>query len=219
MVSLFTLKDAVVDVGKRLYERGMLVSTEGNISVRLDDTRIMVTPSCFAKWRLSPEDMVIVDVSGNHLEGKNRASSELLMHLFVYDNRPEIAACVHSHPPFATSFAVAGIPLADNILPEIILLIGNIPLTEYASPGTEAVPKSLEPHIESCNAFLLRNHGLLTVGRTLDEAFNHHEMVEHLARVMWLARQLGNVEAIPSKEIKRLKKMRLNFDENHDNKS
>jgi len=219
MVSPFTLKKAIVDVGKRLYERGMLVSTEGNISVRLDDTRIMVTPSGLTKGRLSPEDMVIVDVSGKYLEGKNRASSELLMHLFIYKNRPEITACVHSHPPFATSFSVAGIPLVDDILPEVILLIGNIPLTEYAPPGTKAVPKSLEPYIESCNAFLLRNHGLLTVGRTLDEAFNHHEIVEHFAHVMWLAHQLGNVEAIPSEEIKRLKKMRLDLDENHDNKS
>lgn len=219
MASSFTMIKAIVDIGQRLYDRGMIAGTEGNISVRLDDDRIMVTPSGLAKGRLSPDDMVIVDSNGKHLQGRSKASSELLMHLFVYKNRPEIAACVHSHPPYATAFAVAGIPLAEDILPEVVLFVGNIPLIYYAPPGTDAVPKSLEPHIETSNAFLLRNHGLLTIGRTLEEAFNRHETVEHYAHIVLLARRLGSVEAIPPEDFKRLEKMRRKLDETWEGKS
>jgi L-fuculose-phosphate aldolase len=210
---------AIADIGRRLYDRGMIVGTEGNISVRLDDDRIIVTPSGLAKGRLSPEEMVIVDSNGKHLQGGRSASSELLMHLFVYKNRPEIAACVHSHPPYATAFAVAGIPLVEDILPEVALFVGNIPLTYYAPPGTDAVPKSLEPHIATSNAFLLRNHGLLTIGRSLEEAFNRHETVEHYAHIVLLTRHLGSVETIPSEDFTRLEKMRRKLDETWDGKS
>jgi len=213
MASPFTMKKKIVDVGQRLYARSMVSGSEGNISVKLDDDRIMVTPSGLPKGFLSPDDMVIVDINGKHLQGQNRASSELLMHLFVYQNRSEIAACVHSHPPYCTAFATAGIPLADDILPEVVLFIGRIPLTDYAPPGTDAVPKALEPHIENNHAFLLRNHGLLTVGRSLEEAYSRQEVVEHYARIVFLARQLGNIEAIPSEDFKRLEKMRSKLDE------
>jgi L-fuculose-phosphate aldolase len=212
MVSTFNISTVMADFGRRLYERGMLVGTEGNISVRLDDNRIVITPAGFPKGRLSAEDMIVVDPEGKCLEGTNRPSSELLMHLFVYKSRPEIGACVHSHPPFATAFAVAGISLAEDILPEAVLFVGRIPITEYAQPGTAAVPKALEPYIATCNAFLLRNHGLLTIGRDLEEAFHRHETVEHCARVVFLARQLGNVQAIPSQDLKRLQVMRGNLE-------
>ena len=219
MASPLIMIKAVIEIGQRLYDRGMIAGTEGNISVRLDDDRIIVTPSGLAKGRLSPEEMVIVDSNGKHLQGGRSASSELLMHLFVYKNRPEIAACVHSHPPYATAFAAAGIPLTEDILPEVALFVGNIPLTYYAPPGTDAVPKSLEPHIETSNVFLLRNHGLLTIGRTLEEAFNRHETVEHYARIVLLARRLGSVESIPPEDFQRLEKMRRKLDETWDGKS
>jgi len=219
MSSPINTKKAIVDVGQLLYHNGMLAGTDGNISVRLDQDRIMVTPSNFAKGRLSPDDMVVVNSVGKLLEGQNRPSSELPMHLFVYKKRPDIAACVHSHPPYATAFAVAGISLVDDILPEAELLLGHIPLTDYAPPGTDAVPKSLEPHIENNTAFLLRNHGLLTIGGTLEEAFNRHEVVEHHARIVYLARLLGNVEVIPSEDFRRLEKRRQKFDEIRGRKS
>ena len=210
MVSTLSITTVIADYGRRLYERGMLVGTEGNISVRLDEHRIVVTPAGFPKGRLSAEDMVVVDRDGKPVEGTNQPSSELLMHLFVYECRPEINACVHSHPPFATAFAVAGIPLAVDVLPEVVLFVGRIPITQYAQPGTAAVPKALEPYIVTCNAFVLRNHGLLTIGRDLEEAFHRHETVEHCARIVFLARQLGNVQAIPSQDIERLKVIRGN---------
>jgi L-fuculose-phosphate aldolase len=213
MASPFTMKKELVQTGLRLYERGMVAGTDGNISVRLDGDRVMVTPSGSALGRLAPEDLLIVDLYGKPLQGKGRPTSELKMHLFVYQNRSDVFACVHSHAPYATAFSVAGIPLAEDILPEIVLFVGNIPLTEYAQPGTDAVPKAIEPHLEKSHAFLLRNHGLLTIGRSLEEAYNRHETVEHFARIVFAARQLGRLDTIPSEDFERLKKIRDRMDE------
>ncbi len=213
MASPFTMKKEMLEICRRLYDNRMIAGTEGNVSVRLDDDRILVTPTGKAKGFLAAEDLVIVDSNGKHLQGNLKASSELLMHLHVYKNRQEITACVHSHPPYATAFAVAGVALAEDILPEVVLFIGNIPLTDYAPPGTDAVPKAIEPYLETSNAFLLRNHGLLTIGRTLEEAYNRHETVEHYAQILFLARQLGNIEAIPSEDFQRLEKIRRKLDE------
>ncbi len=202
------VKEALVHIARHLYERQMLVGTEGNISVRLDSDRILITPSGVCKGSLSAEDLVVVDRQGRQISGRGPASSELLMHLFVYDCRPEITGCVHSHPPYATAFAVAGVPLAGDILPEMVLLVGDVPLTEYASPGTEEVPRSLEPYVADNDAFLLRSHGLLTVGRTLEEAFIRHETVEHGAQIVWLAQHLGPAGRIPRSDVERLVRLR-----------
>ncbi|MFH1372493.1 MAG: class II aldolase/adducin family protein [bacterium] len=218
MTSPITTKKAIAETGRQLYDRGLVAGTDGNISVRMDDDRIMITPAGLAKGRLAAEDMVIIDGNGKHLQGRLGASSELLMHLFLYRNRPDVAACIHSHPPYATAFAVAGVTISEDVLPEVVVSIGKIPLTDYAPPGTEAVPKSLEPHVETCNAFLLRNHGLVTVGRSLDEAFHRHELVEHYAQILFLASRLGDVERIPSQDFQRLEKMRCRLDETTDAK-
>ncbi len=210
------MKSALADYGRRLYEQGMIAGTDGNLSVRLDDDRIMVTPSGLPKGRLAAEDMVIVDINGKHLQGNHKASAELAMHLLIYQRRSDVKACVHAHPLYATAFAVAGIQLEEDILPEVVVSVGRIPLTDYAGPGTDEVPKSIEPHVDTCNAFLLRNHGLLTVGGSLEEAYNRHELVEHYARIVLLARHLGNIDAIPSEDFKRLERMRQNMDKTWD---
>jgi L-fuculose-phosphate aldolase len=212
MPSPFTVRAEIVEVGRRLHQSGMIAGTDGNISVRLDDNRIMITPSGVSKGHMKADDMVIVDVNGKHLQGKGRGSSEMAMHLFVYRNRPEIRACVHAHPIYATAFAVAGLALAEDVLPEVVVFVGGIPLTDYAPPGTDAVPKSLEPFIEKQNAFLLRNHGLLSIGHSLDEALFRHETVEHYAHIVAVARQLGNIHKIPSEDFRRLESMRAKLD-------
>ncbi|MDD3733053.1 MAG: class II aldolase/adducin family protein, partial [candidate division Zixibacteria bacterium] len=136
-------------------------------------------------------------------------SSEIAMHLFTYQQRPDIGACIHAHPPYATAFAVAGVKLESDILPEVVVFVGDIPLTAYAPPGTEAVPKALAPYIEKNSAFLLSNHGLLTIGRTLAEAYNRHETVEQYARIIHLARQLSpDIRHIPSADYERLVALR-----------
>lgn len=198
----------IVSIGRKLYERGLIVGSEGNISVCLDAGRVLVTPSGLPKGDLEPEQMVLVDMNGNHLEGEYRASSELPMHLAVYRNRPEIHCCVHSHAPYATAFATSGRELPANVLPEIVLFVGKIPLTEYAPPGTEAVAESLRPFLSDSSAFLLRNHGLLTIGENPDRAFLNHETVEHYARIVYLAGQLGGAKSIPTADCERLERAR-----------
>ena len=212
MLSPFVIRKKVADAGRWLSDRGLVAGTDGNISVRLEPDRILITPTGFSKGRLSPDDMVIVDSNGKKLQGGHEASSEMLMHLFVYKKRPDVTACVHAHPPHATAFAVAGISLVEDILPEVVLFVGGIPLTDYAPPGTDAVPRALEPHIENHNAFLLRNHGLLTLGRSLDEACQRHETVEHYAQIVHLARQLGSPNRLPSEDYERLQRMRRGLD-------
>ena len=213
MGSLEVSRKKLVETGRRLYERGFLAGSDGNMSVRLPDDRVVVTPSGRPKGRLSPADLVVIDLDGNHLEGTLQASSEVAMHLFVYRERPEIQACVHSHAPCATAFAAAGEELPDNVLPEVVLFVGGIPLTAYAPPGTPAVPESLEPHIADRSAFLLRNHGLLTIGRNLEEAYNRHETVEHYARIVLLARGIGPVVPIPGEDMRRLETLRRKLEE------
>lgn len=208
MPLVLSLANDIVEVGRVLYERGLIAGSEGNISVRLDNDRILVTPSGLCKGRLSSDDLVLVDFEGRQLEGTNAASSELPMHLHVYRKRPDVRSCVHSHAPYATAFAVAGTDLPFDALPEVALFLGRIPLTDYAPPGTESVGHSLDPFLDECNTFLLRNHGLLAIGTGLEEALLRHETVEQYARIVHLARQLGNVDTIPAEDLQRLEQMR-----------
>ncbi len=202
-------RKAIVKVGVKLQKNRFIAGTDGNISVKLSDNKILITPSGFRKGELESDDLVIIDFKGNILEGKNRPSSEFLMHSYIYQNRPNISACVHSHPPYATSFAVAGEELPDNILPEVVLFVGKIPLTNYAPPGTDSVPKSLSSFVNNCEAFLLKNHGLLTIGTNLDVAYNRHETVEHYAKILTLAKNHGNINRIPDDDYKRLISLRI----------
>jgi L-fuculose-phosphate aldolase len=219
MKAPFTIRKELTEASHRLAAGGLVVGTEGNLSVRLDDGRVMVTPSGINKGRLTIDDMVIVDEHGKKLQGGHQPSSELAMHLFVYNNRPDIKACVHGHPPYATAFAVAGVRLEDNILPEVALFVGKIPLVDYSPPGTPQTALALEPLIEKHSAFLLRNHGLLTIGRDLEEALNRHETVERLAQIVHLAHQLGSVNEIPSDDYRRLERLREKLDSQLNDKS
>jgi L-fuculose-phosphate aldolase len=212
MTSPFSIKNELIQIGQRLYERGFIAGTDGNISVRLDDDRILVTPSGLDKGRLAPDELVVVNLEGKKLQGHLSPSTEIAMHLYVFRRRPEIIACVHAHPPYATAFAVSGKRLPDNVLPEVVLSVGDIPLTDYAPPGTELVPQVIAPHVAASNAFLLRNHGLLTIGRSLIEAYNRHETVEHYAHILHLAHQLGNVNHIPKDDLRRLEDIRRSND-------
>lgn len=198
----------IVEFGKRLYCRGLIAAGDGNLSVRISDEQIMITPSAKSKGHLSINDLVIIDKDGHRVAGDNLPSSEWRMHARLYEKRSDIAACIHAHPPYATAFSLCGIPLDEKVLPETVLLIGEIPLTEYAAPGTADVGYSLDPYIEGHQAFLLKNHGVTTVGKDLEQAYQRMEAVEHLARVLFLARQLGSIDRLSSEEIERLTKLR-----------
>jgi L-fuculose-phosphate aldolase len=150
--------------GRWLYERGYIVACEGNLSVRLDENRILNTPTCMNKGTLSPEDLVITDLNGTHISGKRKVSSEVAMHLLFYRMRPDVQAICHAHPPTATGFAVAGRALDQALLPEVIIGLGQIPLVHYATPGTPELSAAIEPFVPHYDALLLANHGAVTCG-------------------------------------------------------
>ncbi|MCH9032005.1 MAG: class II aldolase/adducin family protein [candidate division Zixibacteria bacterium] len=210
MITESEIRSEIIETGRLLYEKGFLAGAEGNISHRLGDDRIIITPSGVAKGRMKPEELVVVERFGELTRPDGIPSSELGMHLEVYDQRPDILACVHSHPPHSTACGVSGIDLADDVLPETLLYVGHIPLAPYAPPGTAAVAESIRPFLKgtgSANAILLKNHGLLTLGASLTEAYHRHEVVEALAKVLTISKSLGKVNRLPSDEIRRLKNL------------
>lgn len=178
------------------------------MSIRLGENKILITPSGKNKGLLKEKDLVVVDLEGIKLAGNLKSSSELLMHLFVYQKREDVNAVVHAHPPYSLAFASAHLPLAQNLLPEVIMFLGEIPLAAYATPSTEEVPISLYPIIERHNAFLLENHGVLTLGKDIDEAYSRLEMVEHLAKVNLLCRILGKTEELSKESLDKLEKLK-----------
>jgi len=198
----------LLECGRRLEQKGFVAGSDGNISARLGPGQILVTPSGMEKGRLTEADLVVVNEAGQVLDGNQRPSSEIGMHLAVYRARPEISAVVHSHAPYATAFAAAGIELPDNVLPETVYFVGKVPLVPFAPPGTKAVGEGLGPYLAEGLAFLLANHGLLTIEKDLSQAYNVHETVEHSAKVIWLAKALGGAQPLPAHEIERLSQMR-----------
>ena len=212
MTSPNDIREQIIQAGRRLEARGFVAGTDGNISARLGPNRILITPTGMAKGRLTADDLVVVDFDGQRTDGRRNPSSEMGMHLAVYQQRSDIHACVHAHPPYSTAFAVAGQPLPPDILPEVVLFVGPIPLTDYAPPGTSSVADSLNPYLGSHDAFLMRSHGLLTIGKSLESAYNRHETVEHYAHILWIARQLGDWGRIPAADLARLTQQRDNGD-------
>ena len=190
--------------GRRLDSLGFVPATDGNLSLRISPDRLLVTPSGRPKGDLSEEELLVTDLDGRVVEGEGIPSSELPMHLAVYRRRPDVGAVVHAHPPTASGFSVAGIGLTSPILPEILVTVGPVPLTPYATPGTGEIPAAIAPFLDRHDAFLLANHGVLTLGRDLSEALHRMERVEHLARVALVARLLGGARELTPLEVSSL---------------
>jgi L-fuculose-phosphate aldolase len=203
------LRLAIVECGRILYERGLTTANDGNISIRLDARRVLLTPSGVCKGRMTPEDLLIVDLDGKILEpaadSSLAASSETPMHLEVYRIRADVRAVLHAHPVFATALTVAGMNLPDDVLPEVALTMNSVPTTAYARPSSDENAVVIRDLIRDHDALLLRQHGSLTVGRNLDEALIHLERIEHVAQVFWRAKLLGHVERIPPDEMAKLR--------------
>jgi L-fuculose-phosphate aldolase len=197
-------RQAICAAGRRTYERGYVASTDGNISVRLDQGRILTTPTCLNKGMMTPEDLVITDPEGRRLSGRRSASSELAMHLLIYKLRPDINAVCHAHPPAATGYAAAGIPLDKAILCELIIGLGRVPVAPYGTPGTRELPDSIEPYVRDHEAILLANHGVVTYGPDLLTAFFRMETTEHFARVALVSKLLGKQVELSGVEIEKL---------------
>ena len=202
------LRADIVEVGRRLHDRGFVASNDGNISVRLDAERLLTTPTGVSKGFMTPDMMVTTDLSGRKLTGDREPSSEILMHLAVYEHRPEIEAVVHAHPPTATGFAVAGIPLDRAVLAEVVTTLGSIPIAEYGTPSTRELADAVRQYIRTHDGLLLANHGALTVAHELFAAYYKMETVEHFARISLVARQLGGERLLSREEVNRLQGLR-----------
>lgn len=204
MISEIKLKTQICEIGKRIYEKGFVASNDGNISVRIDDDTFLVTPTGVSKGFMTPEMLIKVDGEGNLIEGERKPTSEIKMHLRVYKERPEIQSVVHVHPPYATAFAIAGIPLNQATMPESIVTLGTIPIAEYGTPSTEEIADSISPYINNHNGVLLENHGALTWGENLDQAYFLMESLEFCAKVNWIARQMNGDRELSISNVERL---------------
>ena len=208
MKSPFEIKKEICEVGLKLWQKGFVAANDGNISVKISDNEYYCTPTGVSKASLTPDMIIKVDRDGKKLEGKLNPSSEIKMHMRVYRERPDVNAVVHAHPPVATAFTVADIDLDQYILPEAVLTIGNVPTCDYGTPSTMEIPDSLDPYIQQHDAFLLRNHGALTVGCTLQKAFFVMEEVEFNAVICKHAMDLGAVHEISNDQLKKLMDLR-----------
>jgi len=198
----------IVEVGRRLWQRGFVASNDGNISVRLDERRLITTPKNVSKGFMTPEMMVVTDLDGRKIAGERDPSSELKMHLEVYRNRPDARAVVHAHPPTATGFAVAGIPLDRAVLAEVITTLGSIPIAEYATPSTQELPNAVRKYVKAHDGLLLANHGALAIAGDVMSAYYRMETIEHFARISLVAHTLGRENLLSRDEVERLQGLR-----------
>src|SRR5678816_611641 len=193
----------IVKIGNLMYERSYVVSSDGNISVRLDDGRILATPTMTCKGRMTEDSLALTDADGRPLSDR-KASSELAMHILIYNERPDVKAVCHAHPPHGTAFAVAGLPIDQPILSEVILTLGCVPLAAYGTPSTEELTREMQPLVKHHNALLLANHGAVAYGADLWQAWDRLETLEHTAKIAILSRVLGGSRNLPADAIEKL---------------
>jgi L-fuculose-phosphate aldolase len=203
----FEARKLIVEIGRLLYERSYVVASDGNVSIRLSDDRILATPTMMCKGRMTEADLALTDMDGKAVSDQ-RASSELAMHLLIYKMRPDVKAVCHAHPPNGTAFAVAGLAIDQPILSEVILTLGCVPLTDYGTPSTDELTDSMKPYVEHHNALLMANHGAVAYGETLWQAFDRLETLEHTAKIAILAKTLGGANDLPRGAIEKLIEIR-----------
>ena len=201
------LKEFMCDIGKRIYTNGFVAANDGNITVKLSETEYLTTPTGVSKGYLTPDMIVRVNEKGELLEGTWKPSSEVKVHLRVYKERPDVGAVVHAHPPYATTFAVAHVPLDKYILPEAVCGLGAVPIVPYAKPSTQELADAMIPYLQNYDAFLLENHGTVTVGKDLQTAYFKTETLEYNAKIIYLGMMLGKQNELPREEIDKLVEM------------
>ncbi len=198
-------KALICEIGRRMYLREYVASNDGNISLKVSPDEVLCTPTGVSKGYMTPQMICSLDMEGNLREGTHKPSSEMKMHLRVYREKPLINAVVHAHPPIATAFSVAGIPLEDPILAEFVVMLGRVDVAPYATPGTEEVPDSIAPYLRESNALLLANHGALTWGSNLEEAYHRLESLEHYAKILlYTSHIIGKQNPLDKDQVLRL---------------
>jgi L-fuculose-phosphate aldolase len=198
------LRCAICEIGKLAYSKGYIVGADGNISARMNDGTILITPAGAMKGFLSPEHLAHVDLSGKVIDNGPRCSTETGIHLVSYVERPDMRAVLHCHPPHAVAMTIAGIDLQTPIIPEIIVTIGGIPTAPFGTPGTDELPESIRAIIKCSDTVVMQNHGSVTLGVNLLDAFKKLDMLEHTAKILWLAHCVGKVNPLPPEAVRKL---------------
>ena len=204
-------REAIVRYGRMLHGRGFVAAMDGNLSVRLDSRRILVTPTGVSKGAMRPADMVIVDHNGKRVAGRRNVTSEIGMHLLIYRMRPDVRAIVHAHPPTATGFAAAGMALTEPLVCEVVIGLGCIPLARYGTPGTSELAQTLEPFVPNYDAILMSNHGVVAYADTLEHAYMKMETVEHFAQIALVTHLLGRQQPLKEGEVEKLLLARVKY--------
>ncbi|MBI1389082.1 MAG: class II aldolase/adducin family protein [bacterium] len=212
MTSVYEAKQQIVEIGRRVWTKGWVAANDGNISFKVSDNEFVCTPTGVSKGFMEVGDLLVVDRHARKISGGPlKPSSEIKMHFYVYDQRPDVNAVVHAHPPTSTGFAVAGLSLDACALPEVVALMGQIPLADYGLPSTDEIPKSIDPYIKTNSAVLLANHGALAWGKDLMQAYYRMETMEHFANILLTAVQLGKVNLFTDKQVEALEGLRARF--------
>lgn len=204
------LRQLMCDIGRRVWDRGMVAANDGNFSVKISENEILCTPTGVSKGFMTPDMLCKVDLEGNVIDsdGIHRPSSEVKMHLRVYSRRPDVNAVVHAHPMYATSFAIRGVPLTKQIMPESTLSLGEVPVAKYGLPSTPEIPDSIEPFLDTHDAVLLQNHGALAWGKDLWTAYYKMEALEFYAQLLFLTELMSGPKELPEHEVERLLELR-----------
>ena len=213
MASEYEIKKQICEIGKRIYDQGMVASNDGNISVKLNDNEFLCTPTGVSKGFMTPEYICKVDKDGKVLQANPgfKPSSEIKMHMRVYKERPDVKSVVHAHPLYATGFAIAGIPLTQPIMPEAVIALGCVPIAEYGTPSTEEIPDAVSKYVQHFDAVLLENHGALTFSDSLLSAYHKMESVEFYAKLLYISKQLGGPKELSEAQVQRLYEIRRQF--------
>ncbi|MCI8459019.1 MAG: class II aldolase/adducin family protein [Clostridia bacterium] len=213
MANEFEIKKQICDIGKRIYNRGMVANNDGNISVKISENEFLCTPTGVSKGFMTPEYICKVDRDGKVLQANAgfKPSSEIKMHMRVYKERPDVKSVVHAHPMYATAFAIAGIPLTQPIMPEAVIALGCVPIAKYGTPSTNEIPDAVSEYVQYFDAVLLENHGALTFSDSLLSAYNKMESVEFYAQLLYLSRQLGGPKELSDAQVQRLYEIRRQF--------
>jgi len=208
MSTILEARQEILKFSHKVQQYGFVTATDGNLSIRLDENRILITPSGLEKGEMTLEAPIVVDMEGNKIEGKGKPSSEGMMHLEVYKLRPDINAVIHAHPPKCIAFTIAGQPVDTCLLPEVVVTLGAIPTSSYATPTTNEVPESIQEYILRSDAVMLSRHGSLTVGKDLKSAFKILEKMEHSATISLYAKLLGGAVPFSKDELEKLYNLR-----------
>ncbi|MBQ9747637.1 MAG: class II aldolase/adducin family protein [Clostridia bacterium] len=213
MVSEYEIKKQICEIGQRIYNKGMVAANDGNISVKISENEFLCTPTSVSKGFMTPEFICKVDKNGNVIQANKgfKPSSEIKMHMRVYKERPDVQSVVHAHPLYATSFAIAGIPLTEPIMPEAVIALGCVPIAEYGTPSTEEIPNAVSKYLQYYDAVLLENHGALSYSDSLINAYYKMESLEFYAQLLYQSKVLGGPKKLSDAQVQRLYEIRRQF--------